>query len=121
MKDITTPVPAEEMKKIVQKCLEKAALINYTQLTDYAQFEGFICIILFMYQKVYRENMNVFVALILVSVKCSLFLSPADCSQVPPEKRLEDMMRLGELCMEVLQQNDEHHSEVEHAEISQNI
>ncbi|XP_053498040.1 calcium-dependent secretion activator 2 isoform X4 [Ictalurus furcatus] len=74
MKDITTPVPAEEMKKIVQNCLEKAALINYTQLTDYAQFE-------------------------------------ADCPQVPPEKRLEDMMRLGELCMEVLQQNDEHHSE----------
>ncbi|XP_058264460.1 calcium-dependent secretion activator 2 isoform X2 [Hemibagrus wyckioides] len=74
MKDITTPVPAEEMKKVVQKCLEKAALINYTQLTDYAQFE-------------------------------------ANCPQVPPEKRLEDMMRLGELCMEVLQQNDEHHSE----------
>ncbi|KAF7702047.1 calcium-dependent secretion activator 2 isoform X2 [Silurus meridionalis] len=74
MKDITIPVPAEEMKKIVQKCLEKAALMNYTQLTDYAQFE-------------------------------------ADCPQVPPEKRLEDMMRLGELCMEVLQQNDEHHSE----------
>ncbi|KAM9496070.1 calcium-dependent secretion activator 2 isoform 3-T3 [Clarias gariepinus] len=74
MKDITTPVPAEEMKKIVQNCLEKAALINYTQLTDYAQFE-------------------------------------ADCPQVPPEKKLEDMMRLGELCIEVLQQNDEHHSE----------
>ncbi|XP_036432054.1 calcium-dependent secretion activator 2 isoform X6 [Colossoma macropomum] len=74
MKDITTAVPVEEMKKIVQKCLEKAALINYSQLTDYAQFE-------------------------------------ADSSQAPPEKRLEDMMRLGELCMEVLQQNDEHHSE----------
>lgn len=42
MKDITTPVPAEEMKKIIQKSLEKAALINYTQLTDYAQFEGYI-------------------------------------------------------------------------------
>ncbi|KAI4874972.1 hypothetical protein NFI96_032981 [Prochilodus magdalenae] len=41
MKDITTPIPVEEMKKIVQKCLEKAALINYSQLTDYAQFEGF--------------------------------------------------------------------------------
>ncbi|XP_037398580.1 calcium-dependent secretion activator 2 isoform X14 [Pygocentrus nattereri] len=73
MKDITTPVPVEEMKKIVQKCLEKAALINYSQLTDYAQFEA--------------------------------------NSQALPEKRLEDMMRLGELCMEVLQQNDEHHSE----------
>ncbi|XP_073669484.1 calcium-dependent secretion activator 2 isoform X8 [Paramisgurnus dabryanus] len=73
MKDITTAVPPEEMQKIVQKCLEKAALINYQQLTDYAQIE--------------------------------------DSSQSSPEKKLEDMIRLGELCMEVLQQNDEHHSE----------
>uniref|UniRef100_A0A672ML37 Calcium dependent secretion activator 2 n=1 Tax=Sinocyclocheilus grahami TaxID=75366 RepID=A0A672ML37_SINGR len=73
MKDITTPVPPEEMRKIVQKCLEKAALINYSQLTEYAQIE--------------------------------------DSGQASPEKRLEDMIRLGELCMEVLQQNDEHHSE----------
>uniref|UniRef100_A0A672REK2 Calcium dependent secretion activator 2 n=1 Tax=Sinocyclocheilus grahami TaxID=75366 RepID=A0A672REK2_SINGR len=79
MKDITTPVPPEEMRKIVQKCLEKAALINYSQLTEYAQIE-------------------------------------ADSSQASPEKRLEDMIRLGELCMEVLQQNDEHHSEVKYTE-----
>uniref|UniRef100_A0A6Q2ZG84 Calcium dependent secretion activator 2 n=1 Tax=Esox lucius TaxID=8010 RepID=A0A6Q2ZG84_ESOLU len=73
MKDITTPVPPEEMKKTVQKCLEKAALINYSQLTEYAQIE---------------------------------------VSRVAaPKKRLEDMMRLGELCIEVLQQNDEHHYE----------
>uniref|UniRef100_A0A8C8BTU3 Calcium-dependent secretion activator 2 n=1 Tax=Oncorhynchus tshawytscha TaxID=74940 RepID=A0A8C8BTU3_ONCTS len=74
MKDITTPIPPEEMNKMVKKCLEKAALINYSQLTQYAQIEG-----------VY--------------------------AQAAPEKRLEDMMRLGELCIEVLQQNDEHHSE----------
>ncbi|XP_073799327.1 calcium-dependent secretion activator 2 isoform X6 [Danio rerio] len=74
MKDITTAVPPEEMRKIVQKCLEQAALINYSQLTEYAQIE--------------------------------------DNSQASPEKKLEDMIRLGELCMEVLQQNDEHHSEV---------
>ncbi|KAM3870352.1 calcium-dependent secretion activator 2-like isoform 2-T2 [Diretmus argenteus] len=73
MKDITTPVPPEEMKKLVQRCLEKAARINYTQLTQYAQIQ-------------------------------------AD-GPAAPEKRLEDMMRLGELCIEVLQQNDEHHSE----------
>uniref|UniRef100_A0A673BA26 Calcium dependent secretion activator 2 n=1 Tax=Sphaeramia orbicularis TaxID=375764 RepID=A0A673BA26_9TELE len=71
MKDITTPVPPEEMKKLVQKCLEKAAQINYNQLIEYAQIKG---------------------------VNRSLTL-------------LEDMMRLGELCIEVLQQNDEHHSE----------
>uniref|UniRef100_A0A671P4B9 Calcium-dependent secretion activator 2-like n=1 Tax=Sinocyclocheilus anshuiensis TaxID=1608454 RepID=A0A671P4B9_9TELE len=81
MKDITTPVPPEEMRKIVQKCLEKAAFINYSQLTEYAQIEGF--------------SQNTF----------------QDSSQASPERRLEDMIRLGELCMEVLQQNDEHHSE----------
>ncbi|XP_028286203.1 calcium-dependent secretion activator 2 isoform X5 [Parambassis ranga] len=73
MKDITTPVPPEETRKLVQKCLEKAAGINYSQLIEYAQ------------------------------IKVDL--------QASPEKRLEDMMRLGELCIEVLQQNEEHHSE----------
>uniref|UniRef100_A0AAQ5X3J2 Calcium dependent secretion activator 2 n=1 Tax=Amphiprion ocellaris TaxID=80972 RepID=A0AAQ5X3J2_AMPOC len=79
MKDITTPVPPEDMKKVVQKCLEKAAQINYGQLIEYAQIKG--------------------------------EMDP----QAAPEKRLEDMMRLGELCIEVLQQNDEHHSEVSSA------
>uniref|UniRef100_A0A8D3BFA8 Calcium dependent secretion activator 2 n=1 Tax=Scophthalmus maximus TaxID=52904 RepID=A0A8D3BFA8_SCOMX len=72
MKDIATPVPPEDMKKLMQRCLEKAARINYSQLMEYAQ------------------------------IKATLS---------SPEKRLEDMMRLGELCIEVLQQNDEHHSE----------
>uniref|UniRef100_A0A3P9D9W3 Calcium dependent secretion activator 2 n=1 Tax=Maylandia zebra TaxID=106582 RepID=A0A3P9D9W3_9CICH len=75
MKDITTPVPPEDMKKLVQRCLEQAAQINYSQLIEYAKIKGEM------------EH------------------------QVPPEKRLEDMMRLGELCIEVLQQNEEHHSE----------
>uniref|UniRef100_A0A096LZV4 Calcium dependent secretion activator 2 n=1 Tax=Poecilia formosa TaxID=48698 RepID=A0A096LZV4_POEFO len=73
MKDITTPVPSEETKRRVQKCLEKASQINYSQLMDYAQIN-------------------------------------VDPEEVP-EKRLEDMLRLGELCIEVLQQNEEHHSE----------
>nr|XP_029524335.1 calcium-dependent secretion activator 2-like [Oncorhynchus nerka] len=80
MKDITTPVPPDEMRKVVQKCLEKAALVNYSRLTKHAQIEGM----------------------------CKPSSSDA---QAATEKRLEDMMRLGELCIEVLQQNDEHHSE----------
>uniref|UniRef100_A0A672H852 Calcium dependent secretion activator 2 n=1 Tax=Salarias fasciatus TaxID=181472 RepID=A0A672H852_SALFA len=76
MKDITTPVPPEDMKQLVQRCLEKAARINYSQLMEYAQVKGDV-------------------------------LDP----QAAPEKRLEDMMRLGELSIEVLQQNEEHHSE----------
>ncbi|KAM7397305.1 hypothetical protein PAMP_020289 [Pampus punctatissimus] len=73
MTDVTTPVSPDEMKKLVQRCLEKAARINYSQLIEFAQIK-------------------------------------AD-TQAAPEKKLEDMMRLGELCIEVLQQNEEHHSE----------
>ncbi|XP_026524848.1 calcium-dependent secretion activator 2 isoform X4 [Notechis scutatus] len=74
MKDIATPIPAEEVKKVVRKCLENAALINYTRLTDYAKIE---------------ETLN----LASASVK------------------LEEVIHLAELCIEVLQQNEEHHSE----------
>ncbi|RXN01638.1 Calcium-dependent secretion activator 2, partial [Acipenser ruthenus] len=89
MKDISTPVLPDDMKKVIRKCLEKAALINYSRLTEYAKIE---------------DTMN----------------------QAAPAKKLEDVMRLGELCIEVLQQNEEHHSEAfawwpeimaEHAEI----
>ncbi|KFP00215.1 Calcium-dependent secretion activator 2, partial [Calypte anna] len=75
MKDIATPIPAEEVKKVVRKCLEKAALINYTRLTEYAKIE---------------ESMN----------------------QATPARKLEEVLHLAELCIEVLQQNEEHHSEV---------
>ncbi|KAM3673452.1 calcium-dependent secretion activator 2 isoform 6-T6 [Ammospiza maritima maritima] len=74
MKDIATPIPAEEVKKVVRKCLEKAALINYTRLTEYAKIE---------------EIMN----------------------QATPARKLEEVLHLAELCIEVLQQNEEHHSE----------
>uniref|UniRef100_A0A8C8SQL8 Calcium dependent secretion activator 2 n=1 Tax=Pelusios castaneus TaxID=367368 RepID=A0A8C8SQL8_9SAUR len=75
MKDIATPIPAEEVKKVVRKCLEKAALINYTRLTEYAKIE---------------EILN----------------------QATPARKLEEVLHLAELCIEVLQQNEEHHAEV---------
>uniref|UniRef100_A0A452RQ25 Calcium dependent secretion activator 2 n=1 Tax=Ursus americanus TaxID=9643 RepID=A0A452RQ25_URSAM len=74
MKDIATPIPAEEVKKVVRKCLEKAALINYTRLTEYAKIE---------------ENNG----------------------RAPPARKLEEVLHLAELCIEVLQQNEEHHAE----------
>ncbi|KAL9853623.1 LOW QUALITY PROTEIN: calcium-dependent secretion activator 2 [Geothlypis trichas] len=80
MKDIATPIPAEEVKKVVRKCLEKAALINYTRLTEYAKIEATA--------EKDSEAMN----------------------QATPEK-LEEVLHLAELCIEVLQQNEEHHSE----------
>ncbi|XP_042323828.1 calcium-dependent secretion activator 2 isoform X9 [Sceloporus undulatus] len=81
MKDIATPIPAEEVKKVVRKCLEKAALINYTRLTDYAKIEA--------------TNEK----------------DPEMLNQASPSEKLEEVIHLAELCIEVLQQNEEHHSE----------
>uniref|UniRef100_A0AAQ6A602 Ca2+-dependent activator protein for secretion a n=1 Tax=Amphiprion ocellaris TaxID=80972 RepID=A0AAQ6A602_AMPOC len=87
MKDIVTPVPQEEVKAVIRKCLEQAALVNYQRLSEYAKLE---------------ETQN-----------------------FTPAKKLEDTIRLAELVIEVLQQNEEHHAEafawwsdlmVEHAE-----
>ncbi|XP_073682332.1 calcium-dependent secretion activator 1 isoform X9 [Garra rufa] len=89
MKDIVTSVPQDEVKTVIRKCLEQAALVNYQRLSEYAKVE---------------ENVG---------------------RLVTPAKKLEDTLRLAELVIEVLQQNEEHHAEafawwsdlmVEHAE-----
>uniref|UniRef100_A0A6I8S5N0 Ca2+ dependent secretion activator n=1 Tax=Xenopus tropicalis TaxID=8364 RepID=A0A6I8S5N0_XENTR len=95
MKDIVTPVPQEEVKNVIRKCLEQAALVNYTRLSEYAKIEE---------NQKDAENVG---------------------RLVTPAKKLEDTIRLAELVIEVLQQNEEHHAEafawwsdlmVEHAE-----
>ncbi|XP_060774288.1 calcium-dependent secretion activator 1 isoform X6 [Neoarius graeffei] len=95
MKDIVTPVPQEEVKAVIRKCLEQAAQINYQRITDYARVEGD-----------YQCPYNV-------------------ANLATPAKKLEHVIRLAELVIEVLQQNQDHHAEafawwsdlmVEHAE-----
>ncbi|KAM4023424.1 calcium-dependent secretion activator 1 isoform 5-T5 [Anomaloglossus baeobatrachus] len=95
MKDIVTPVPQEDVKTVIRKCLEQAALTNYTRLSEYAKIEE---------NQKDAENVG---------------------RLVTPAKKLEDTIRLAELVIEVLQQNEEHHAEafawwsdlmVEHAE-----
>uniref|UniRef100_A0A8C5HH95 Calcium-dependent secretion activator 1 n=1 Tax=Gouania willdenowi TaxID=441366 RepID=A0A8C5HH95_GOUWI len=89
MKDIATPVPPDEVKGVIRKCLEQAAQLNYQRIKEYALIE---------------ENAG---------------------RLVTPAKKLEETIRLAELVIEVLQQNQEHHAEafawwtdlmVEHAE-----
>ncbi|XP_033999332.1 calcium-dependent secretion activator 1 isoform X1 [Trematomus bernacchii] len=75
MKDIVTPVPQEDVKAVIRRCLEQAALVNYQRLSEYAKLE---------------ENVG---------------------RLVTPAKKLEDNIRLSELVIEVLQQNEEHHAE----------
>uniref|UniRef100_A0A9J8A860 Ca2+-dependent activator protein for secretion b n=1 Tax=Cyprinus carpio carpio TaxID=630221 RepID=A0A9J8A860_CYPCA len=90
MKDIVTPVPQEDVKAVIRKCLEQAAQINYQRITDYARVEGDL-----------HSNL------------------------ATPAKKLEHVIRLAELVIEVLHQNQDHHAEafawwsdlmVEHAE-----
>lgn len=40
MKDIVTPVPQEEVKGVIRKCLEQAAQLNYERIKEYARIEG---------------------------------------------------------------------------------
>lgn len=40
MKDISTPVPAEEFRKEIRSCLHQAALVNYTRVSTFAKIEG---------------------------------------------------------------------------------
>lgn len=40
MKDIVTPVPPEEVKGVIRKCLEQAAHLNYERIKEYATIEG---------------------------------------------------------------------------------
>uniref|UniRef100_H3C1L6 Ca2+-dependent activator protein for secretion a n=1 Tax=Tetraodon nigroviridis TaxID=99883 RepID=H3C1L6_TETNG len=81
MRDIVTPVTQEEVKTVIRRCLEQAALVNYQRLSEYAKLEG---------REKERDNVG---------------------RLVTPAKKLEDNIRLAELVIEVLQQNEEHHAE----------
>ncbi|XP_038871158.1 calcium-dependent secretion activator 1-like isoform X8 [Salvelinus namaycush] len=83
MKDIVTPVPQEEVKGVIRKCLEQAAQLNYAKITEYAQMEG--------------------------NYPSLTYIDTP--SEFTPAKKLEDTIRLAELVIEVLQQNQEHHAE----------
>ncbi|XP_067288542.1 calcium-dependent secretion activator 1 isoform X11 [Pseudorasbora parva] len=109
MKDIVTPVPQDEVKAVIRKCLEQAALINYQRLSEYAKVEG---------KK--REMYEHPVFCLASQVMDLTILDKSQKDQKDPEnvgrlvtpaKKLEDTLRLAELVIEVLQQNEEHHAE----------
>ncbi|KAM3665855.1 calcium-dependent secretion activator 1 isoform X4 [Ammospiza nelsoni] len=102
MKDIVTPVPQEEVKTVIRKCLEQAALVNYTRLSEYAKIEG------------KKREMYEHPVFCLASQVMDLTIQNVG-RLVTPAKKLEDTIRLAELVIEVLQQNEEHHAEVSSA------
>uniref|UniRef100_A0A8C8M6I6 Ca2+-dependent activator protein for secretion b n=1 Tax=Oncorhynchus tshawytscha TaxID=74940 RepID=A0A8C8M6I6_ONCTS len=98
MKDIVTPVPQEEVKGVIRKCLEQAAQLNYAKITEYAQMEG------------RKREMFEHPVFCLASQVMDLTIQNVG-RLVTPAKKLEDTIRLAELVIEVLQQNQEHHAE----------
>ncbi|XP_045133756.1 calcium-dependent secretion activator-like isoform X7 [Portunus trituberculatus] len=105
MKDIVTPVPPEEVRGMIKKCLENAALLNYTRLSAETRIEGG--------ESTLQEDLS-------------------GENAVSASRKLDDLIHLAELCVDLLQQNEEHHAEafrsdkafawfsdllVEHAEI----
>lgn len=104
MKDIVTPVPPEEVRSMIKKSLETAALVNYTRLSSEAKIEG-TNILLNVIERIFHQ--------------CLIFYPIGNCADdlrgeviVPPSKKLEDLIHLTELCVDLLQQNEEHYAEV---------
>ncbi|CAI2723473.1 unnamed protein product [Schistosoma spindalis] len=98
MKDTGAPASAEEVREVIRRCLEQAALVNYARISEYAAIESG------------RDK-------------------GGEYSQTS-SKTLADLIHLGELCIEVLRQNEEHHAEAfswfqdlltEHAELFWNF
>ncbi|XP_032146225.1 calcium-dependent secretion activator 1 isoform X5 [Sapajus apella] len=105
MKDIVTPVPQEEVKTVICKCLEQAALVNYSRLSEYAKIEG------------KKREMYEHPVFCLASQVMDLTIQNQKDAEnvgrlITPAKKLEDTIRLAELVIEVLQQNEEHHAEI---------
>nr|XP_040145534.1 calcium-dependent secretion activator 1 isoform X1 [Ictidomys tridecemlineatus] len=131
MKDIVTPVPQEEVKTVIRKCLEQAALVNYSRLSEYAKIEG-------KKREMYEHPVFCLASQVMdltirpppppgppppppTQTQTSMLYQrlkgmPRPTSKnvgrlITPAKKLEDTIRLAELVIEVLQQNEEHHAE----------
>ncbi|XP_051531894.1 calcium-dependent secretion activator 1 isoform X2 [Myxocyprinus asiaticus] len=120
MKDIVTPVPQDEVKAVIRRCLEQAALVNYQRLSEYAKVEG-------KKREMYEHPVFCLASQVMDLTIQKSQKDPENVGRlVTPAKKLEDTLRLAELVIEVLQQNEEHHAEafawwsdlmVEHAEM----
>ncbi|XP_003370554.1 calcium-dependent secretion activator, partial [Trichinella spiralis] len=89
MKDTQGSLGSEEVHNVVKRCLENAALVNYTQICSEVSLEERIA------------------------------------SGISPAARIDDLIRIAEMCVDLLKEIDEYHAEafawysellVEHAE-----
>ena len=104
MKDISTPVPPHEVRAVIKKSLENAALVNYERLSEEARIEGeMMCEVhiasFFSFWNILADLANPQSEEMIGEVV------------VPPSRKLEDLIRLAELCVDLLRQNEEFYAE----------
>lgn len=73
MKDVLTPASPDETRAVMKKCLENAALVNYTRLSDVAKID---------------------------EIAANADMHPCD--------KLPELVRLAEMCVELVQENNDH-------------
>ena len=96
MKDVVSPVPPDEVRSVIRSCLENAALVNYTRICNEAKIERELC----------------FRIRLLVNKSNAKYVPERMGVDVSPQQRVEDMIRVTELCIDLLRENEEHHGEV---------
>uniref|UniRef100_A0A8C8K0S8 Ca2+-dependent activator protein for secretion a n=1 Tax=Oncorhynchus tshawytscha TaxID=74940 RepID=A0A8C8K0S8_ONCTS len=97
MKDIVTPVPQEEVKTVIRKCLEQAALINYQRLSEYAKVEE-MCTVsknaFAWWSDLMVEHAETFLSLYAVDMDAALEVQPPDSwDSFPLFQLLNDFLR----------------------------
>lgn len=107
MKDISTPVPPHEVRAVIKKSLENAALVNYERLSEEARIEG-KCAEMSLNAKVW-PNIHYFLSAELAHPPQEEVIGEV---VIPPARKLQDLIRLAELCVDLLRQNEEFYAEV---------
>lgn len=96
MKDNMTPAPQEEVRSVIKKCLESAAYVNYSKISKSARIEG----------KKYKW----WAAQIINSYKSDSEI--AQDTEIAPSVKLQKLTHLAEMCVDLIQENNEHYAEV---------
>ncbi|VDP12922.1 unnamed protein product, partial [Onchocerca flexuosa] len=94
MKDVVSPVPPEEVRNVIRKCLQDAALVNYTRICNEAKLEREV-----LHQGYSNKHHNSDKILERMGI------------DVSPQQRIEDMIRVTEYCIELLRETEEHHGD----------
>ena len=102
MKDISTPVPPNEVRAVIKKSLENAALVNYERLSEEARIEGIIILL----------SGPSFTIMCIAELANPPQEDVIGVVVVPPARKLQDLIRLAELCVDLLRQNEEFYAEV---------